>query len=152
MKRSMIAILILLLNFICIEFPNYAQDKSKDKIIESINKESENLKHRLDVLEKKVDDIIWYQRIGDAAFIDKVYLAGPPRWKIKDTTAQGAKNPLKFWSYVFIPKGIDFDKKYPLIVFPHGGVHSNFTTYYTHIVKELIAQQYIVVAAEYRGS
>ena len=64
----------------------------------------------------------------------------------------GAHNPVKFWTYIFIPKSIDVSKKYPLIVFPHGGVHSNFSTYYTHIVKELITQQYIVVAAEYRGS
>jgi dipeptidyl aminopeptidase/acylaminoacyl peptidase len=35
---------------------------------------------------------------------------------------------------------------------PHGGVHSDFNTYYTHIVRELMAQGYIVVAAEYRGS
>jgi dipeptidyl aminopeptidase/acylaminoacyl peptidase len=151
MKKGLIIILILL-SLVSYNFPTYAQDSPNNNIIERIDEDSENLRHRLDVLEKKVDDIIWYQRIGDAAFIDKVYLAGPPRWKIKDTTAQGAKNPLKFWSYVFIPKGIDFNKKYPLIVFPHGGVHSNFTTYYTHIVKELLAQQYIVVAAEYRGS
>ena len=31
-------------------------------------------------------------------------------------------------------------------------MHADFTTYYTHIVRELMAQQYIVVAAEYRGS
>lgn len=130
-----------------------AQDTNDDKIIiEKLEKNDENLSHRIDVIEKKVDDLIWYQRVGDVAFIDKVYLAGPPRWKIKDSTAQGAKNPLKFWSYVFIPKGIDYNEEYPLIVFPHGGVHSNFTTYYTHIIKELIAQKYIVVAAEYRGS
>jgi dipeptidyl aminopeptidase/acylaminoacyl peptidase len=47
---------------------------------------------------------------------------------------------------------LDYGKKYPLIVFPHGGVHSNFSTYYTHIIRELMVQQYIVVAAEYRGS
>jgi len=35
---------------------------------------------------------------------------------------------------------------------PHGGVHADFTTYYTHIVRELLAQGYIIVAAEYRGS
>lgn len=152
MKTNVITILILLLTYFIPNSSIYAQDNSEEMITDKIENQSEYLRHRLDVLEKKVDDIIWYQRMGDAAFIDKVYLAGPPRWKIKDTTAQGAKNPLKFWSYVFIPKGIDFDKKYPLIVFPHGGVHSNFTTYYTHIVKELIAQKYIVVAAEYRGS
>lgn len=124
----------------------------KDKIIQKLENDNYNLKHRLDILERQLDDLIWYERIGNTAFVDKVYLAGPPRWKIKDTTAQGAKNPLKFWSYVFIPRDIDFGKKYPLIVFPHGGVHGNFSSYYTHIIKELMAQQYVVVAAEYRGS
>jgi dipeptidyl aminopeptidase/acylaminoacyl peptidase len=31
-------------------------------------------------------------------------------------------------------------------------VHSDFTTYYTHLVRELMAQGYVVVAPEYRGS
>ncbi|MFH1159376.1 MAG: alpha/beta fold hydrolase, partial [bacterium] len=43
-------------------------------------------------------------------------------------------------------------KKYPLLVLPHGGVHGDFTTYYAHIIRELLAQQYIVIAPEYRGS
>ena len=111
-----------------------------------------NLEHRLDVLEKNIDDVLWFQRVGDVAFIDKVYMTGPPKWKETDTTDPAFGNPVKFWSYVFIPKDIDFNKKYPLLVFPHGGVHSNFSTYYTHIIRELMYQQYIVVAAEYRGS
>lgn len=128
-----------------------AQDNiSKD--IQEIKKQNDALQHRLDELEKSIDDIIWFQRVGDAAFIDKVYITGPPLWKEKNPTGQAAGNPTKFWSYVFIPKNIDVNKKYPLIVFPHGGVHANFSTYYTHIIKELIAQQYIVVAADYRGS
>lgn len=144
----------LLLNIILIVSVSYGQEKenSADAIIKKLEKQNENLNHRLDALQKNIDDIIWFQRIGDAAFIDKVYITGPPRWKVKNPTAMGANNPLKFWSYVFIPKGIDLNKKYPLIVFPHGGVHGDFSTYYTHIVKELIAQGYVVVAAEYRGS
>lgn len=148
---SKITWFILALTFV-FNFPFFSQEKSNDNIYKKLEKNNERLGHRLDVVQKKVDDLLWYQRVGEVAFIDKVYLAGPPRWKIKDPTEQGANNPLKFWSYVFIPKGIDFDKQYPLIVLPHGGVHSNFTTYYTHIIKELLAQQYIVVAAEYRGS
>ena len=108
--------------------------------------------HYLDVLEREIDDILWYQRVGDVANIDMVYSYGPPLLKEENPTGQGAGNPVKFWSYVFIPKNIDVGKKYPLIVFPHGGVHSNFSTYYTHIIRELIAQKYIVIAAEYRGS
>ena len=120
--------------------------------LDSLLNYNENLEHRLDVLEKNIDDVLWFQRVGDVAFIDKVYMTGPPKWKETDTTDPAFGNPVKFWSYVFIPKDIDFNKKYPLLVFPHGGVHSNFSTYYTHIIRELMYQQYIVVAAEYRGS
>ena len=120
--------------------------------LHSLQQSHDNLGHRLDVLEKLVDDVLWFHRVGDVAFIDKVYMTGPPPAKEKNPTALGAGNPVKFWSYVFIPKGIDVTAKYPLIVLPHGGVHANFETYYTHIVGEFLAQQYVVVAAEYRGS
>jgi len=120
--------------------------------LDSLITYNENLEHRLDVLEKNIDDLMWFQKVGDVAFIDKVFMTGPPKWKETDTTDPAFGNPVKFWSYVFIPKDIDFNKKYPLIVFPHSGVHANFSTYYSHIVKELLAQQYIVVSAEYRGS
>lgn len=130
-----------------------AQDsKSSSDLNKLIESKDENLQHRLDRLEKLVDDVLWFQRVGDVAFIDKAYIAGPPPHNEKNPTAQGAGNPLKFWTYTFIPKGINLSKKYPLIVLPHGGVHGDFTTYYTHIVRELIYQKYIVVAAEYRGS
>jgi dipeptidyl aminopeptidase/acylaminoacyl peptidase len=112
----------------------------------------ENLKHRLDVVEKKIDDLQWYNKVGDIAFVDKVYMTGPPLAKEKNPTAQGAGNPVKFWSYIFFPRKLDVTKKHPLLVFPHGGVHSNFNTYYTHIIRELISQGYIIIAAEYRGS
>jgi len=130
----------------------YVQAQDSAKVLQSLKEDNDNLRHRLDEIEKTVDDILWFQRVGNVAFIDKVYIYGPPLWKTKNETAMGANNPVKFWTYVFIPKGLDTSKKYPLIVLPHGGVHSNFSTYYTHIVKELVAQQYIVVAAEYRGS
>jgi dipeptidyl aminopeptidase/acylaminoacyl peptidase len=151
MRTILISILVVLVTGAV-----WAQDKSNgiESDIESLKKFNNGLDDRLDELERQVDDLMWYTRVGDVAFIDKVYMYGPPLRPEQESspTAQGAGNPVKFWSYVFIPKGIDFSKKYPLIVLPHGGVHSNFTTYYTHIIKELIAQQYVVVAAEYRGS
>jgi dipeptidyl aminopeptidase/acylaminoacyl peptidase len=128
------------------------EDRDSRSHLDYLKETSENLRHRLDRIEKAVDDLIWFERLGETAFVDKVYTTGPPLRKEDNPTAQGAGNPVKFWSYVFIPKGIDHGKKYPLIVFPHGGVHSSFTTYYTHIVKELVFQQYIVAAPEYRGS
>ncbi len=120
--------------------------------IEQVSQSFEYLGHRLDVLEKKIDDIYWYNKVGDIAHIDKVYMTGPPLRNEPNPTAQGAGNPVKFWSYVFIPRSASNGKKYPLLVFPHGGVHSDFNTYYTHIMRELLSQGYIIVAAEYRGS
>ena len=151
MYNVFLSLILILTFFVPIVYSQNNGDSIK-KDLESLKKYDENLEHRLDVLEKEIDDILWFQRVGDVAFIDKIFMTGPPKWKEKNPTEQGAGNPVKFWSYIFIPKDIDFDKKYPLIVFPHGGVHSNFSTYYTHIIKELMHQQYIVVAAEYRGS
>ncbi|MGC9343357.1 MAG: alpha/beta hydrolase family protein [Bacteroidales bacterium] len=122
--------------------------------LEKINQNFENLGHRLDEIEKRIDDLVWFQRVGDVAEVDKVYIYGPPLRPEQEPnpTAQGAGNPVKFWAYVFVPKTIDPSKDYPLIVFPHGGVHANFDTYYTHIIRELMAQEYVVIAPEYRGS
>lgn len=150
MKKYLNILFLLMTPFISSQAQT--EDKNVLEEIELLKKYNESLNHRLDVLEKGIDDILWYQRVGDVANIDKVYMTGPPRWKEENPTAAGAGNPVKFWSYVFIPKDLDPSKKYPLIVFPHGGVHSNFSTYYTHIIRELMAQKYIVVAAEYRGS
>lgn len=109
-------------------------------------------KHDFDKVFKKVDDLLWYEKVGDIADVDKVYLCGPARAKEANPTAMSAGNEVKFWSYMFFPKDINPDKKYPLIVLAHSGVHNDFSTYYAHIVRELISQGYIVVAPEYRGS
>src|SRR6056297_1115543 len=144
-------LLFLLIVFLTVPVFSFAQ-QSKDKVIETMEEHIEYLRHRLDQVEKSVDDILWYKKVGDVAHVDKVYMTGPPLWKGKNPDAQGAGNPVKFRSYVFIPKNLEQGEEYPLIVFPHGGVHSDFSTYYAHIIRELMAQQYIVVAAEYRGS
>ena len=128
------------------------QDNNLSNQMKELQKTINAAQHRYDKLEKQIDDVLWYHRVGDAAFIDKVIIAGPPLAKVKNPTAMGAQNPLKFNAYVFVPKGIDVNKKYPLIVLAHGGVHGNFGTYHTHIVRELMAQGYVVVAPEYRGS
>jgi dipeptidyl aminopeptidase/acylaminoacyl peptidase len=104
------------------------------------------------MLLKAVDDALWFDRVGDVAHIDKVRLWGPARWKEESRTAIGAGQPLKFWAYVFLPRDLDRGRPAPLLILPHGGVHADFTTYHTHIVREMVAQGYVVIAPEYRGS
>ena len=76
-------------------------DQESDEL-KLLRREFESLQHRLDVVEKLIDDVLWFHRVG--------------------------------------------------LVFPHGGVHGDFTTCYTHIIRELMDQHYIVIAPEYRGS
>ena len=144
---------------VCLIFPafpgNSLHAQSNEELQEQIarlNEQVSNMEHTFDVLTKKIDDVLWMQKLEDVAWVDKVYIYGPPLWQEPYSDGQGGGNPVKFWTYVIIPKDVDPSQKYPLIVLPHGGVHSDFSTYYSHIVRELVAQGYIIVAAEYRGS
>ena len=128
------------------------------KEIAALRQQVANLRFSFRTVSKSIDDVMMYNKLDDVAFIDKVELTGPPMGKEKQKIMKGAAqsfyatNPLRIKTYIFIPKTVDPEKKYPLLVLPHGGVHSNFNTSYAHIVRELIAQEYIVVAPEYRGS
>jgi dipeptidyl aminopeptidase/acylaminoacyl peptidase len=131
-----------------------AQSASKEETPEMkfLRQQYESLNHRLDVLQKAIDDVQWYNQIGAIAHFAKVRIYGPPRHREPNPTAQGAGNPVKFYAYIFIPKSFKAEKKYPLLVYNHGGVHSNFSTAGAHIICELLAQGYVIVAPEYRGS
>jgi dipeptidyl aminopeptidase/acylaminoacyl peptidase len=108
--------------------------------------------HRFDVLQRQIERVEWYLRLGDLAEIDTAsYTSLPPRVE-PNPTAQGAGNPLIIEALTFLPKKLDRTKKQPLIVFAHGGVHSRFTTGYLHIVRELLEQGYAIIAPDYRGS
>jgi dipeptidyl aminopeptidase/acylaminoacyl peptidase len=126
------------------------------KEISSLKSQLGNLQNNFDALEKSIDDIAMTHRLGDISFVDKVELTGPPPAKKRSGGSLNPpytnENPLRFKTYVFIPKNVESNKKYPLLVLVHGGVHGNFNSYYYHIIRELIAQGYVVTAPEYRGS
>lgn len=148
-------LILVILTQVCLtitsQTPVLTNDSARNSI-DILKKTVEDYQHRFDILEKQIDNLLWFERLGDVAFIDKVRLTSSPRWKPKDQNDRFAENKLQFYSYVFIPKDINRKKKYPLIVLPHSGIHANFSTYYYHIVREFISQGYIVVSAEYRGS
>jgi len=106
----------------------------------------------MQVTQKAIDDLLWYQKLGDMAAIDKVRIASSKPIRMKNPTGQGAGNPLIIYAYTFVPKKLPAGRKAPLIVLIHGGVHADFDSTYAHIVRELLDQGYIVAAPEYRGS
>ena len=106
-----------------------------------------------DVLLKRLDDLLWYQKMGDIADIDKDEYTGDPVTRLRNRKTPGAQNPILLHLYTFIPKKLDKTKKQPLIVFVHQGVHASLdTTIDAHLVRELVQQGYTVVASDYRGS
>jgi dipeptidyl aminopeptidase/acylaminoacyl peptidase len=107
----------------------------------------------MDQLSKKIDDLLWYQKLGDIADIDKSEYGGLPLAHPLHPKEPGAKNPLIIHVYTFIPKNLDRSRKQPLIVFVHQGVHASLdTSIDAHLIRELIVQGYTVVASDYRGS
>ncbi len=111
------------------------------------------LEDELEQLHKSSDDALWWLRLQDVAEVDKVTYVGPPNPKAEESYGiVNARHPMKIHSYVFIPRKLDRSRKHPLIVLPHGGVHGDFGTYHVHIVREMVARGYVVVAPEYRGS
>lgn len=130
-----------------------SETKQLSDQIAKLQKSNEALQHRLDELAKAVDDLAWQARLSDVAVVDKWRIVGPPQANPKNPKALGAKNPIKFFTYTFVPKDRRAGEKLPLLVLPHGGVHANLESQYTaHIVRELVRQGYVVVAPEYRGS
>ena len=106
-----------------------------------------------DVTLKRIDDLMWYQKVGDIADIDKDEYTGEPLAHVRNRKAPGAANPILLHLYTFIPKKLDKSRKQPLIVFVHQGVHASLdTTIDAHLIRELIEQGYTVVATDYRGS
>lgn len=130
----------------------HAAEDPVEKRLEALEKAIAGQRLEFDQILKRIDDVLWFERVGDVAVVDKVYLTGPPDPNAKETYGiANERHPFKFWTYVFTPRNAS-SRRAPLLVLPHGGVHGDFTTYHTHIVRELIEQGYVVVAPEYRGS
>ena len=108
--------------------------------------------HRFDALQRQIEALHWHARLSDIADIDSVSYTSLPARRVANPTGQGAGNPVIIQAMTFVPKKLDRAKKHPLIVFAHGGVHSNFGISYINVVRELLEQGYSIIAPDYRGS
>lgn len=108
--------------------------------------------HDDDVMERRIDELMLYQRLGDVAQIDIITFTGPPPARRVVSTNPGANNPLKIRGYVLVPRDLDRTRRQPLVVMPHGGVHARFESSIANVLREMLAQGYTIVAPDYRGS
>lgn len=148
---KLLALIVSLLLFSVTALAQEAEPRSSGNAAEQrIRALEERVQFMQQQLDKQIDDLMWHQKLGDIAAIDKVRYTSAPPAKNPNPTGQGAGNPVIVQAYTFIPKNAN--GKLPLIVLIHGGVHGDFNTSNAHIVRELIEQGYAVLAPEYRGS
>lgn len=107
------------------------------------------------VMKGHYEDMI-FSRMSDVAYVDKVRLIGSAKRVLPEERCEFLdslrNNGIQFYAYVFFPNEVKQNRKYPLMVLNHGGIHGTFGTTFIHFLRELIAQGYIVVAPDYRGS
>lgn len=152
MSRFRLTTTLLALALLALPLAAGAQEQRSERI-EQLERAVQSLSSQLDQVRKLVDDSLWFQRLGDVAEVDKVTYVGPPNPRGEETYGiANERHPFKVHQYVFVPKGLDRARRHPLVVLPHGGVHGDFGTYHVHIVREMIAKGWVVIAPEYRGS
>lgn len=148
------AVLILAFGVLSLSVPaSVRAQEAPDARVARLEAQIENLRSQLDQVRKIADDNQFYLRLSDVAEVDKVILAGKPNPRERERYGiENDRHPIRIYSYTFVPKNLDRARKHPAIVLTHGGVHGDFGTYHVHMVREMIARGYIVVAPEYRGS
>ena len=127
-------------------------DDGQTAELERLRKQVGDQAHQIAILQRQVDEVILAQRLGDIAHVDLVRFTGPARAGEPNPTAQDAGNPLVVSCHVYVPKDLDPDRRHPLVVLVHGGVHGRHNADALPIVRELVQQGYTVVAPDYRGS
>jgi dipeptidyl aminopeptidase/acylaminoacyl peptidase len=82
---------------------------------------------------------------------DSIWLANAPgKYDYRKTTYKSAIDGLDIPVYVYAP--LDRSRRYPTLVWVHGGVHGDWTTGLFPWVVEAVQRGYVIVAPDYRGS
>ena len=150
-------VFLALTPFLCSGAWAQSRNDDKDATIASLKAQIERLqtqqRHQNQEVQKDIDDWMWFSRMSDVAKVDKVRFTSTKPARMSNPTGQGYGNPLILSAYTFIPLSLKANQKAPLIVMVHEGVHGNFDTLQNlRAARELIAEGYVIVAPEYRGS
>src|SRR5688572_4650677 len=81
-----------------------ATSSPPDAVQQKLKSLEESLNFTKHDLTKAINDILWFQRLGDIATVDKVRFPGPPARVTNNPTAQNAGLELIIPAYTFIPR------------------------------------------------
>jgi len=113
----------------------------------------ENLGQMEARISRQMNELLWWQRLGDIATIDKVRFTGPPPRRIDQPPPPAGSNNVIVSALTFFPRTHVPGRKRPWIVFVHSEIHGNMASdEEAHVVREMLHQGYAVIAPDYRGS
>lgn len=130
--------------------PSWAQEEPKSERREGelqafinpdardVNTKLELLIHTLYEVNQKLVNLTFMQRYADRIRMERVMIPNVDR----DLTP----------GYIFQPVRMEKGKRYPGIVFVHGGFHYSFDEEFFSYVERAIAEGYVAIFPEYRGS
>jgi len=102
---------------------------------------------------RELNELLWFQRLGQIAEMDKVRFTGPPPRGTNGSPALSGSNQVIVSALTFLPRQRAAKSNLSLIVLAHGEIHGNVASdEEIHVVRELLEQGYAVIAPDYRGS
>ncbi len=106
--------------------------------VQRLERQVESQGYEMQVVQKNLKDIQFRQLTAGFMQMEKVRYGGPDGMIIP--------------AYIFRPLQMKGAKQHPALVWVHGGVHGDLDLFYLDFMKPLIAQGYVIIAPEYRGS
>ena len=104
-------------------------------------------------LTRQMNELLWFQQLGNVALVDQVRFTGPPPRTTNNPSPPPGSNEVVISALTFLPRSRSHWRKLPLVVLAHGEIHGNVATDEdAGVVRELIEQGYAVIAPDYRGS
>src|SRR5947208_7977141 len=152
MTRSVAKIALLLLSLFCSSCPeSLAQSPERSVVEQRLNGLDESVNFAQQRITKNISDLLWFQRMQDIAFVDKIHYVGPE--PINPIQRKITTNGIVIPAYTFVPRKRFRVPKLPLIVLLHTEVHGDFNPDDDlRVARELVDQGYAIIAPDYRGS
>ena len=123
-----------------------------NEVTTRIHAAEEQIAHLDAKLSRQINELLWRERLGDIAAVEKVRFTGPPAKGTNNLPSPPGSNDVIVSAMTFMPK-TKRTRKLPLVVLAHSEIHGNVASDEdANVVRELVEQGYAVIAPDYRGS
>ena len=132
--------------------PAFSPAAETNEVTTRFHAVEEQIAHLDAKLSRQINELLWRERLGDVAIVEKVRFTGPPPKGTNNLPSPPGSNDVIVSAMTFMPK-MKRTRKLPLVVLAHSEIHGNVASDEdANVVRELIEQGYAVMAPDYRGS